>query len=93
MGHEITLKWSKQKYNSKESNISKEVALEKVLELIDTYFDVQTSDIDIVQRNKLLNSIRAEINELLPYLEEGDRKNIEKGLKTKKKKPEIKTVK
>jgi len=84
--HEISLKWSKQKYNTKDKSITKEEALERVLELIDTYFDVQTSDIDLLERKKLLKDLRVEINELLPYLDDTDREKIEKDLNTKKKK-------
>jgi type IX secretion system PorP/SprF family membrane protein len=85
--HEIMLKWSKPKYYSKENIISKEVALERVLELIDTYFDVQTSDIDLVERKKLLKDLRNQINELLPYIDEIERDKIEKNLNKKRKKP------
>jgi type IX secretion system PorP/SprF family membrane protein len=92
LGHEIAIKWSKPKYNSMEKNITKEVALEEILELIDSYFDVQTSDIDIIERKKLLNDLRNQINELLPYLDVSDREKIEKDLNTKKKKPKKKKL-
>lgn len=86
LGHEIYLKFSKLKFDSKTNMMTKEQASDEVYALIDTYFDVQTSDLNPVEKSKLMNHIRNEIYELLPYLDDESRKAIEKNLKKKKKK-------
>lgn len=86
MGHEISLKFSKSKYDSKIKMISKEEAADQVYELIDTYFDVQSSDLNLVEKKKLMADIRNDIYELLPYMDDESRKQIENSLNKKPKK-------
>lgn len=85
LGHEVYLKFGKTKFDSKINMISKELATEEVYELIDAYFDVLNSDLNIVEKRKLMNLIRNEIYELLPYMDDERRKEIEKSLKKNKK--------
>lgn len=88
LGHELYLSFTAAKYDSKIKMMSKEEAAGKVYDLIDTYFDVQNSDLSLVKKKKLMADIRSDIYELLPYMDDESRKEIEKSLnnnpKTKK---------
>lgn len=86
LGHELYLSFTTSKYDSKIKMISKEEATEKVYELIDTYFDVQNSDLTLVEKKKLMADIRSEIYELLPYMDDESRHEIEKSLNKSRKK-------
>jgi type IX secretion system PorP/SprF family membrane protein len=85
LGHEVFLSFSKQKYGSKVEMISKEEATERIYELIDSYFDVQASDLSLVEKKKLMSELRNEIYELLPYIDDESRQQIEKSLNKKPK--------
>lgn len=86
LGHEVYLSFTKSKYDSRIKMISKEEASERIYELIDTYFDVQNSDLTLIEKKKLMADIRNEIYELLPYIDDESRKQIEKSLNKKSKK-------
>lgn len=86
LGHEIYLSFTKSKYDSRIKMISKEEASERIYELIDSYFDVQNSDLTLIEKKKLMTDIRNEIYELLPYIDDESRKQIEKSLNKKPKK-------
>lgn len=90
LGHEIQLTFTKAKYGSNTKVISKEEATKKIYELIDTYFDIQSSDLGLVEKKKLMAETRNEIYELLPYIDDESRDQIEKSLDKKPKKKKSK---
>lgn len=83
IGHEILLEIKIHKGTNKAGNISSEEAEGRVIELIDEYFDVQNSDIDLFERLILMKKIENKIEELLPFLDNEKKKSMKKKLKSK----------
>lgn len=84
LSHEIMLQYTIHRNVNKVGNISPEAAEEKVFELIDEYFDVQNSDIDLLERMDLMKGIQKEIDALLPFLDKARKQQLRKKMKSKK---------
>lgn len=84
LGHEILLQFKMHRNTNNEGNISSREAEERIIELIDEYFDVQSSDIDLFERLILMRKIEKEINDLMPYLDKEKKKQFKNKINKKK---------